>query len=109
MIRNKIEVEIILTDTGRIKIKSNGAIYSISEFSPLAAGLEVDLLYSLGINGKMDIKVGDRIKSGDVLGTVTKSSEYDAFITVLCDDDKKELSVNRKYVEKIQNPENENN
>ena len=57
----------------------------------------------------MDIKVGDRIKSGDVLGTVTKSSEYDAFITVLCDDDKKELSVNRKYVEKIQNPENENN
>ena len=56
MIRNKIEVEIILTDSGNLRLCSNGVIYLIEELSPLSAGLEVDLLYSLGIMDKMKIK-----------------------------------------------------
>ena len=101
MIKNKVEVEIILTDKGNIKIASGGAIYSVERLSPLAAGLEVDLLYSLGIMDKMEIKKGDRVNSGGILGTVTKANKTDIFITALMDDDGKELEINRKYVEKI--------
>ncbi|OPB98936.1 hypothetical protein BAS10_04510 [Elizabethkingia meningoseptica] len=100
MIRNKIEVEIILTDTGRVKIQSGGAIYSVEKYSMLASGLEVDLLYSLGLNGKMDFKVGDRVISGGTIGTIVKANEFDAYVTILMDDDNKELSVNRKYIER---------
>mgnify|MGYP003527997432 CR=1 FL=1 len=63
MIRNKIEVEIILTDSGNLRLCSNGASYLIEKFSPLSVGLEVDLLYSLGIMDKMKIKEGDSINA----------------------------------------------
>ena len=101
MIRNKIEIEVILNDKGNIKIASYGAIYSVDRFSPLAAGLEVDLLYSLGIMDKMKIKKGDRVNSGGVLGTVVKANQFDEFVTVLMDDDKKELLISRKYIESV--------
>ena len=101
MIRNKIEIEVILNDKGNIKIVSGGAIYSVDRFSTLAAVLEVDLLYSLGIMNKMDIKEGDRVKSGDVLCTVIKAHPYDESIIVKMDDDKKELSISRKYIEAV--------
>ena len=102
MIKNKIVIEVILNDKGNIKISSGGAIYSVDRLSPLAAGLEVDLLYSLGIMNKMDIKEGDRVKSGDVLCTVIKANPYDEFIIVKIDDDKKELSISRKYIELVE-------
>ena len=102
MIKNKIVIEVILNDKGNIKISSGGAIYSVDRLSPLAAGLEVDLLYSLGIMNKMDIKEGDRVKSGDVLCTVIKANPYDEFIIVKIDDDKKELSISRKYIEAVE-------
>ena len=41
------------------------------------------------------------IWSGGVLGTITKANKTDVFITVLMDDDGKELEINRKYVEII--------
>ena len=102
MIKNKIEIEVILNDNGNIKIVSKGAIYSVERLSPLAAGLEVDLLYSLGIMNKMNIKEGDRVKSGGVLCTVIKANPYDEFIIVKIDDDKKELSISRKYIELVE-------
>ena len=80
MIRNKIEVEIILTDSGNLRLCSNGASYLIEKFSPLSAGLEVDLLYSLGIMDKMKIKEGDSIISGGHYGIVTKALPFDEFI-----------------------------
>ena len=102
MIKNKIVIEVILNDKGNIKIASHGAIYSVDRFSPLAAGLEVDLLYSLGIMGKMEIKKGDRVNSGGILGTVVEANQFNEFVTVLMDDDKKELSVSRKYIELVE-------
>ena len=102
MIRNKIKVEIILTDSGNLRLCSNGASYLIEKLSPLSAGLEVDLLYSLGIMDKMKIKKGDRVNSGGVLGTVVKANQFDEFVTVLMDDDKKELLISRKYVDLAQ-------
>ena len=102
MIKNKVEVEIILTDKGNIKIASGGAIYSVERLSPLAAGLEVDLLYSLGIMDKMEIKKGDRVNSGGILGTVVEANQFNEFVTVLMDDDKKELSISRKYIETVE-------
>ena len=82
MIRNKIEVEIILTDSGNLRLCSNGASYLIEKFSPLSAGLEVDLLYSLGIMDKMKIKEGDSIISGGHYGIVIKALPFDEFITI---------------------------
>ena len=102
MIRNKIEIEVILNDKGNIKIASGGAIYSVERLSPLAAGLEVDLLYSLGIMDKMEIKKGDRVNSGGILGTVVEANQFNEFVTVLMDDDKKELSISRKYIETVE-------
>ena len=102
MIRNKVKIEIILNDKGNIKIASGGAIYSVERLSPLAAGLEVDLLYSLGIMDKMEIKKGDRVNSGGILGTVVEANQFNEFVTVLMDDDKKELSISRKYIETVE-------
>ena len=102
MIRNKIEIEVILNDKGNIKIASGGAIYSVERLSPLAVGLEVDLLYSLGIMDKMEIKKGDRVNSGGILGTVVEANQFNEFVTVLMDDDKKELSISRKYIEAVE-------
>ena len=102
MIRNKIEIEVILNDKGNIKIASGGAIYSVERLSPLAAGLEIDLLYSLGIMDKMEIKKGDRVNSGGILGTVVEANQFNEFVTVLMDDDKKELSISRKYIETVE-------
>ena len=102
MIRNKIEIEVILNDKGNIKIASGGVIYSVDRFSPLAVGLEVDLLYSLGIMDKMEIKKGDRVNSGGILGTVVEANQFNEFVTVLMDDDKKELSISRKYIETVE-------
>ena len=102
MIRNKIEVEIILTDSGNLRLCSNGASYLIEKFSPLSVGLEVDLLYSLGIMDKMEIKKGDRVNSGGILGTVVEANQFNEFVTVLMDDDKKELSISRKYIETVE-------
>ena len=102
MIRNKIEIEVILNDKGNIKIASDGAIYSVERLSPLAAGLEIDLLYSLGIMDKMEIKKGDRVNSGGILGTVVEANQFNEFVTVLMDDDKKELSISRKYIETVE-------
>ena len=102
MIRNKIKIEVILNDKGNIKIASGGAIYSVERFSPLAAGLEIDLLYSLGIMDKMEIKKGDRVNSGGILGTVVEANQFNEFVTVLMDDDKKELSISRKYIETVE-------
>ena len=102
MIRNKIEIEVILNDKGNIKIASGGAIYSVERLSNLAAGLEIDLLYSLGIMDKMGIKKGDRVNSGGILGTVVEANQFNEFVTVLMDDDKKELSISRKYIETVE-------
>ena len=104
MIRNKIEVEIILTDKGNIRIAHGGGsalIKDTAENLHLIPFLEVALFSSLGIIDKMTFEVGDRINSGLVLGTVTKANKTDVFITALMDDDGKELEINRKYVEKI--------
>ena len=102
MIKNKIVIEVILNDKGNIKIALGGAIYSVDRVSPLAAGLEVDLLYSLGIMDKMEIKKGDRVNSGGILGTVVEANQFNEFVTVLMDDDKKELSISRKYIETVE-------
>ena len=102
MIRNKIEVEIILTDTGSIKLKSNGALYSIEKCSLLAAGLEIDLYYSLGMDlSKMELKEGDAILSNGIKGKIIKANPFDEYVTVLTEDDDKEYQVRRKFLEKI--------
>ena len=108
MIRNKIEVEIILTDSGNLRLCSNGASYLIEKFSPLSVGLEVDLLYSLGIMDKMKIKEGDSIISGGHYGIVTKALPFDEFITIKTNDDEKEYSISRKNVDLAQVSEGEN-
>ena len=102
MIRNKIKIEVILNDKGNIEIASGGVIYSVERLGPLAAGLEIDLLYSLGIMDKMEIKKGDRVNSGGILGTVVEANQFNEFVTVLMDDDKKELSISRKYIETVE-------
>ena len=108
MIRNKIEVEIILTDSGNLRLCSNGASYLIEKFSPLSVGLEVDLLYSLGIMDKMKIKEGDSIISGGHYGIVTKALPFDEIIIIKTNDDEKEYSISRKYVDLAQVSEGEN-
>ena len=104
MIKNKVEVEIILTDKGNIRIAHMGGSVLVPDCNDnmaLIPFLQVTLLSSLGIIDKMTFEVGDRINSGGVLGTVTKANKTDIFITALMDDDGKELEINRKYVEKI--------
>ena len=104
MIKNKVEVEIILTDKGNIRIGHEGGSALVPDKwdnLALIPFLEIALYSSLGVLGKMDFKEGDRINSGGVLGTITKANKYDINVTVLMDDDGKELSINRKYIEKI--------
>ena len=104
MIKNKVEVEIILTNKGNIRIgHGGGSALVVDNWDNVALipFLQVALFSSLGIIDKMTFEVGDRINSGGVLGTVTKANKTDVFITVLMDDDGKELEINRKYVEKI--------
>ena len=103
MIKNKVEVEIILTDKGNIRIGHGGSALVVDNRDNVALipFLQVALFSSLGIIDKMTFEVGDRINSGGVLGTVTKANKTDIFITALMDDDGKELEINRKYVEKI--------
>lgn len=103
MIRNKVEVELILTDTGKIRISCGGCNSAIPDTAfGLIANLEVELLTSLGLLNKMNIKEGDLITSGGVKGVVVKANKYDEFITVKTEDDSKEYSVSRKYVELIE-------
>ena len=101
MIRNKVEVEIILTDNGSIKLKSNGALYSIEKHSPLATGLEIDLYYSLGMDlSKMKLKEGDAIISNGIKGKIIKANPFDEYVTILTEDDNKEYEIRRKFLEK---------
>ena len=102
MIRNKIEVEIILTDKGNIRIAHGGGsalIKDTAENLHLIPFLEVALLSSLGITNKMDINVGDRIKSNEVLGIVTEANKYESFITARMEDDGLLLVIDRANLE----------
>lgn len=104
MIKNKIELEIILTDKGNIRIAHGGGSALIKDTADnlhLIPFLEVALLNSLGIINKMDINVGDRIKSNHVLGTVTEANKYESFITARMDDNGLLLVIDRVDLEKI--------
>lgn len=110
MLRNKVEVELILTDTGKIRISCGGCSSIVPDTAfGLIANLEVELLASLGLLNKMNIKEGDLITSGGVVGVVTKTNKYDEFITIKTEDDPKEYSISRKYVELIKEKGNGKN
>ena len=51
---------------------------------------------------KMKIKEGDSIISGGHYGIVTKALPFDEFITIKTNDDEKEYSISRKYVDLAQ-------
>lgn len=100
MIRNKIEIEVIMTDTGKIRIICSGCNTLVPDTAfGLLANLEVELLNSLGILNKMNFQVGDRVVCQDNLaGTITKCSSTEIDCEVRMDDDGKKLFINRKYL-----------
>ncbi len=106
MLSNKIEFEVIRTNSGNIRLARGGASYLVPdtmENTGLLANLEIELLYSLEIYNKMDFNVGDRVSSGGILGTITEAKDNELEVIVLMDDDNKKLSINRKYIEKLEN------
>ena len=97
MLRNKIQVEILRTDTGRIRIICGGCSSLVPETAfGLIANLEVELLNSLGILHKMDFKVSDRVIFDGATGTVVNTYPNNVYVKVKMDDDGKNLFVHRK-------------
>lgn len=104
MIRQKVEVELILTDNGNIRIKDGyGSVLvpDCDDNMALIPFLQVTLLSSAGIINKMDINAGDRIKINDVFGTVTEAKKTESFVTARMDDDGLLLVIDRVNLEKI--------
>lgn len=104
MIRQKVEVELILTDKGNIRIKHGyGSVLvpDCDDNMALIPFLQVTLLSSAGIINKMDINAGDRIKINDVSGTVTEAKKTESFVTARMDDDGLLLVIDRVNLEKI--------
>ena len=104
MIRQKVEVELILTDKGNIRIKDGyGSVLvpDCDDNMALIPFLQVTLLSSAGIINKMDINAGDRIKINDAFGTVTEAKKTESFVTARMDDDGLLLVIDRVNLEKI--------
>lgn len=104
MIRQKVEVELILTDKGNIRIKygyGSVLVPDCDDNMALIPFLQVTLLSSAGIINKMDINAGDRIKINDVFGTVTEAKKTESFVTARMDDDGLLLVIDRVNLEKI--------
>ena len=104
MIRQKVEVELILTDKGNIRIAHGGGsalVPDCDDNMALIPFLQVALLSSAGIINKMDINAGDRIKINDVFGTVTEAKKTESFVTARMDDDGLLLVIDRVNLEKI--------
>ncbi|MFC0344029.1 hypothetical protein [Epilithonimonas hispanica] len=100
MIRGKIEIEVLKSDSGKIRIICGGCNSLVPDTAfGLMANLEVELLMSLGILDKMNFKVGDRVVTEDkISGIITKSSPNEIDVEVKMDDDGKCCLINRKYL-----------
>lgn len=97
MIRSKVEIEIIKTDAGRIRIVCGGCSSLVPDTAfGLVANLEVELLASLGILDKMDFKISDKVVCNGITGTVVSSHPSEVYVKVKMDDDGKNLLINRK-------------
>ena len=104
MIRQKVEVELILTDKGNIRIGDgcgSALVPDCAENMALIPFLQVTLLSSAGIINKMDINAGDRIKINGVCGTVTEAKKTESFVTARMDDDGLLLIIDRSDLEII--------
>ena len=104
MIRQKVEVELILTDKGNIRIADGGGSVLVPDCydnMALIPFLQVTLLSSAGIINKMDINAGDRIKINGVCGTVTEAKKTESFVTARMDDDGLLLIIDRSDLEII--------
>ena len=104
MIRQKVEVKLILTDKGNIRIADGGGSVLVPDCDDnmaLIPFLQVTLLSSAGIINKMDINAGDRIKINGVCGTVTEAKKTESFVTARMDDDGLLLIIDRSDLEII--------
>ena len=104
MIKHKVEVELILTDNGNIRIAhgcGSALVPNCADNLALIPFLHVALLVSAGIIDKMNICAGDRIKSNGVCGTVTEANKMESFVTARMDDDGLLLVIDRVNLEKI--------
>ena len=103
MIRNKVEIELLKTDTGKLRIIHGGGSALVPDTWDnihLIPFLEVALLSSLGISSKMNFKMGERVVYRNKFnGTITAVSNTEIDVVVKMDDDGKELLINRKDLE----------